>query len=175
MTNTLESVKQTVRKALEKATGWTTIFGPADGPQPSNQYCLLTLKEIETKEHDVVTYEDTNNEITEKQRQETTLKFEIQTRGSSAMAKAQDIVAYLDSTARDVDFWGEIGSGGHENVQNISTYQNGKILPVALLNIYIHTTLPKQNVIEYMKYLDIITKIGNNSSITTTVPNEEES
>lgn len=175
MTNTVESVKKLIRTAVETATGWTTIFGPADGPQPANQYCLVTLKGIETKERDVHRYTQTTQTITEHQRQESTLLFEIQTRGKGAMEKAHDIVAYMDSDLRDVDLWGVVGSGGHDDVQNISTYQNGKILPVAILNIDIHTNLPKENVIEYMKYLDITTKIGNNNSITITVPTEEES
>lgn len=175
MTNTVESVKQLIREAVEKSTGWPTIFGPTDGPQPANQYCLLTLRGIETKQRDVHKYTQTEENLTEHQRQESTLNFEIQVRGKGAMEKGQDIVAYLDSDLRNIDLWGVVGSGGHDNVQNISTYQNGKILPVALLNIDIHTDLPKQNVIEFMKYLDITTKIGNNSSITITVPKEEES
>ena len=175
MTNTVESVKQLVRDAVEKATGWPTIFGPTDGPQPANQYCLLTLRGIETKQRDVHKYIESETGITEHQRQESTINFEIQVRGKGAMEKGHDIVAYLDSSVREIDLWGYVGSGGHDDVQNISTYQNGKILPVALLNIYIHTALPKENVIEFMKYLDITTKIGNNSSITITVPKEEES
>ena len=175
MTNTVESVKQLVRDAVEKATGWPTIFGPTDGPQPANQYCLVTLRGIETKQRDVHKYTQTEENLTEHQRQESTMNFEIQVRGKGSMEKGQDIIAYLDSDLRDIDLWGQVGSGGHDDVQNISTYQNGKILPVALLNIDIHTKLPKQNVIEFMKYLDITTKIGNNSSITITVPKEEES
>lgn len=175
MTNTVESVKQLIREAVEKATGWPTIFGPTDGPQPANQYCLLTLRGIETKERDVHKYTQTEENLTEHQRQESTINFEIQARGKGAMEKGHDIVAYLDSDLRDIDLWGSVGSGGHDDVQNISTYQNGKILPLALLNIYIHTALSKQNVIEFMKYLDITTKIGNNNSITITVPKEEES
>lgn len=175
MTNTVDSVKQLVRDAVEKATGWPTIFGPTDGPQPANQYCLLTLRGIETKQRDVHKYTQTEENLTEHQRQESTMNFEIQVRGKGSMEKGQDIIAYLDSDLRDIDLWGQVGSGGHDDVQNISTYQNGKILPVALLNIDIHTNLPKQNVIEFMKYLDITTKIGNNSSITITVPKEEES
>ena len=49
------------------------------------------------------------------------------------------------------------------------------IQPIALLNIDVHAKLPRQNLIEYMNSLDITTKIGNNISITTTVPTEEES
>lgn len=176
MTNTVESVKQIIREAVEKATGWPTIFGPTDGPQPANQYCLLTLRGIETKQHDVILYDESEEEfVTEHQRQESTINFEVQARGKGAMEKGHDIVAYLDSSVRDIDLWGLVGSGGHDDIQNISTYQNGKILPVALLNIYIHTTLSKENVIEFMKYLDITTKISDNISITETVPNEEES
>lgn len=175
MTNTVESVKQLIRNAVEEATKWPTIFGPTDGPQPANQYCLLTLKGIETKQRDVHFYTQEEDSMTEHQRQESTLNFEIQVRGKGSMEKAQDIIAYLDSEVRQIDLWGLVGSGGHDDVQNISTYQNGKILPVALLNIAIHTDLPKENVMDYMKYLDITTKIGNNIDITTTVPNEEES
>lgn len=171
--NTVENVKQLVRQAIENASGWITIFGPANGPQPANQYCLVTLKDLETKEHDVIKYTETLTTLTEHQRQEATLRFEIQARGNGAISTLHTVVAYLDSSLRDVDFWGVIGSGGHDSIQNISTYQNGKILPVAVMNIDIHTTLPKQNVIEFMNKLDITTKIGNNRTITVTIPEEE--
>ena len=171
--NTVEYVKKLVLQAIEKASGWITIFGPANGPQPANQYCLVTLKDLETKEHDVINYTETSTTLTEHQRQEATLRFEIQARGNGAISTLHNVVAYLDSSLRDVDFWGVIGSGGHDSIQNISTYQNGKILPVAVMNIDIHTTLPKQNVIEFMNKLDITTKIGNNRTITVTIPEEE--
>jgi len=173
MTNTVESVKQLIRTAVENATGWTTIFGPANGPQPANQYCLLTLKSIETQQRDVIKMVETDESLTEHQRQESNLRFEIQTRGTGAMTKMHDIVAYLDSSLREIDLWGLVGSGGHDDAQDISTYQNGKILPVSVMNIDIHTTIPKQNVIEFIKYLDITTKISDNESITITVPTEE--
>lgn len=172
--NTIENVKQLVRQAIENASGWITVFGPANGPQPANQYCLVTLKDVEVYEHDVIKFTQTDETLTENQRQESTLRFEIQARGNGAISTLHTVVAYLDSSLREIDFWGVIGSGGHDSIQNISTYQNGKILPVAVMNIDIHTTLPKQNVIEFMNRLDITTKIGNNESITITVPNQEE-
>lgn len=169
----VEVIKQLLRNAVETATGWTTIIGPSNGPQPENQYCLLTLKEIETLQRDVIRFTETTENLKEHQRQESTLRFEVQTRGTGAMEVTQDLIAYLDSSLREIDLWGVIGSGGHDSVQNISTYVNGKILPVALLNIEVHATLPKENVIEYMNSLDITTKIDDNNSITITVPQKE--
>lgn len=169
----VEVIKQLLRNAVETATGWTTIIGPANGPQPENQYCLLTLKEIETLQRDVIRFTETTENLKEHQRQESTLRFEVQTRGTGAMEVTQDLIAYLDSSLREIDLWGVIGSGGHDSVQNISMYVNGKILPVALLNIEVHATLPKENVIDYMNSLDITTKIDDNNSITITVPQEE--
>ncbi len=169
----VEVIKQLLRNAVETATGWTTIIGPANGPTPANQYCLLTLKEIETLQRDVIRFTETTENLKEHQRQESTLRFEVQTRGTGAMEVTKDLIAYLDSSLREIDLWGIIGSGGHDSIQNISTYVNGKILPVALLNIEVHATLPKENVTEYMNSLDITTKIDDNNSITTTVPQKE--
>lgn len=172
--STIENVKQLFRNAVETATGWTTVFGPANGPTPANQYCLVTLKDIETKERDVIKMVETTENFVEHQRQESTLTFEVQTRGNGAMNAMHNVVAYLDSSLREIDLWKTLGSGGHDSIQNISTYVNGKIQPVAVMNVYIHATLNKQNVIEYMNRLDITTKIDNNNSITITVPSEEE-
>jgi hypothetical protein len=166
----VEVIKQLLRNAVETATGWTTVISPAHGPTPANQYCLLTLKEIETLQRDVIRFTETTENLKEHQRQESTLRFEVQTRGTGAMEVMQDLIAYLDSSLREIDLWGLIGSGGHDSVHNISTYVNGKILPVALLNIEVHATLPKENVIEFMNSLDITTKIDDNNSMTTTVP-----
>ena len=170
MTNTVESVKQLFRNAVEQATGWTTIFAPANGPTPANQYCLITVKEIKTYDRDVLKYTEMEQNLREDQRQESTIEFEVQARGANAIPVLHNLVAYLDSGLREIDLWGQVGSGGHDSVQNISTYVNGKILPVAVLTVYIHTTLPKQNVIEFMNTLDITTKIGNNETITVTIP-----
>lgn len=174
--NELENIKQIIREAVEKATGWITIFGPANGPEPSNQYCLLTLKDIETMQRDVIHFTDQKEPpyLIEHQRQESRLRFEIQARGNGAMDVLHKVIAYLDSTQREIDLWGAVGSGGHDSVQAISTYVNGKILPVAILTIDINATLPVENVVEYMNRLDISTKTGN-ITITTTVPKEEES
>lgn len=169
----VEVIKQLLRNAVETATGWITVIGPANGPTPANQYCLLTLKEIETLQRDVIRFTEEEENLKEHQRQESTLRFEVQTRGTGAMEVMQDLIAYLDSSLREIDLWGVIGSGGHDSVQNISTYVNGKILPVAVLNIEVHATLPKENVIDYMNSLDITTKIDDNNSMTTTVPQKE--
>lgn len=175
MIQTVENVKQKIREAVEKATGWPTIFSPANGPQPSNQYCVVTLKDIETFEMDVIKIEDIDDNLVEKQRQESKLTFDVQARGTGSMEKLHDFVAYLDSVERDIDLWDGIGSGGHDSIQNINTYQNGKILPVSVVNVYVHTALKKENIIQYMNVLDISVKISNNETITTTVPTEEES
>lgn len=171
----IEVIKQLLRKAVETATGWITIFEPANGPTPANQYCLITLKDIETLQRDVIHFTETQGGYTEHQRQESRLRFEIQARGNGCEEVLHDLVAYLDSSLREIDLWPIIGSGGHDSIQEINTYVNGKILTIALVNIDIHATLPRQNLIEYMNSLDITTKIGNNISITTTIPTEEES
>lgn len=176
MSNTIESVKQLIRNAVEQATGWTAIFGPANGPEPANQYCLVTLKEIETEQHDVIHWTEDSEHYYENQRQESHLKFEVQARGAGAMDSLAKVVAFIDSGLRYIDLWKTLGSGGHDSVQSISTYQNGKILPAAVVNIYIHAALPRQNVIDYMNHLDITTKISDNITIgPITVPPEEES
>ena len=176
MPNTIESVKQLLRTAVENATGWTTIFGPANGPEPANQYCLVSLKDIETQQHDVIHWTENEEHFFENQRQESSLRFEVQARGSGAMDTLSKVVAYLDSGLRFGEMWNDVGSGGHDSVQSISTYQNGKILPAAVVTIYLHATLPRQNVIDYMNHLDITTKISDNITIgPITVPPEEES
>lgn len=177
MPNTIESVKKTILNAVQNASGWTTIFGPADGPEPANQYCLVTLKRHESQPYDVINFTQTIDKITEHQRDESELTFEVQVRGKDAMTVADKIVSYFDSTLRDVDLWPYIGSGGHDEVQDISTYHLGKILPVAVVNLYFHTTIPKQNNIEYMKNVDvsvdITVKPGEKETIgPVTIPTE---
>ena len=172
MDNTVESVKKLILDAVSNASGWTTIFWPSNGPEPQNQYCLVALKRIEKQAHDVITWVENQENVTEHQRSESTLEFEIQVRGNDAMTTADKIVSYFDSQIRDIDLWPYVGSGGHDDVQDISTYHQGKILPVAVVNVYIHTTLPKQNVIDYMNYVDITTKMYDNE-LTQTVPEEE--
>lgn len=172
MDNTVESVKKLILTAVQNASGWTTIFGPANGPEPANQYCLVWLKRIPKQDHDVITWTQTSTTVTEHQRSESMLEFEIQVRGNESMTTADKIISYFDSQLRDVDLWPYVGSGGHDDAQDISVYHQGKWLPVTVFNLYIHSTLPKQNVIEYMNSVDIDTKIDNNE-FTTTVPREE--
>ena len=175
MIQTVETVKKKIREAVESATGWTTIFYPANGPQPANQYCIVNLKDINVYDRDVIKKDIVDDNLVEKQRQESKLTFEVQARGTGSMAKLHDFIAYLDSGLRDIDFWNGIGSGGHDSIQNISTYQNGKILPVAVVNVYVHTALKKENIIQYMNVLDIGVKIRNNDTIIIKIPTEEES
>ena len=170
--NTVESVKKLILTAVQNASGWTTIFGPANGPEPANQYCLVWLKRIVKQEHDVINWTETSTELTEHQRSESTMEFEIQMRGDDAFTVGDKVVAYFDSQLRDIDLWPKVGSGGHDDLQDISVYHQGKWLPVTVFTLYIHTTLPKQNVVEFMKSVDITTKIYN-TEITTTVPREE--
>lgn len=171
--NTIESVTQLIRKAVEAATGWTTILGPTQGPEPANQYCLLTLANHFKETFDVIKYTNDNDHLTEHQRAESTLYFEVQARGMGAMAALDRLTSYLDSTMRDMDLWPYVGSGGHNDSQNISTYHQGKILEVAVITLNIHTTLPKQNIIEYMNNVDLTVNSGNNGVVTITVPDAE--
>lgn len=155
MPNTIESVKKLILTAVQNASGWDTIFGPSDGPEPANQYCLVTLNRQTKQAHDVIAWTQTDQSVTEHQRAESELTFEIQVRGKDAMTVADKITSYFDSELRDIDLWPLVGYGGHDEVQNISTYHEGKIMPIALVNIYIHTTLPKNNTVEYMENVDV--------------------
>ena len=170
MPNTIESVKKLILTAVQNATGWTTIFGPADGPEPANQYCLVTLKREDTQQHDIIKYTQTQTSVAEHQRSETELSFEVQLRGKDSMTAANKVVSYFDSTLRDIDLWPYVGSGGHDEVRDISVYHLGKILPVAVLNLYIHTTLPKNNTIEYMTNTDVTVKVKVENNTTTVGP-----
>lgn len=170
MPNTIESVKKLILTAVQNASGWTTIFGPTDGPEPANQYCLLTLKEQYKQPHEIANWTQSQTAITEHQRSESTLSFEVQVRGKDAMTVADKITSYFDSQLRDIDLWPYVGSGGHDEVQNISTYHQGKILPVAMFNIEIHTTLPKQNNVEYMTNVDVSVDVKVETETTTIGP-----
>lgn len=172
MNNTVESVKQLIRNAVETSSGWTTVFGPAQGPEPANQYCLLTLMGIEKEQYEVSKWE---NAWTERQRCESTLEFEIQARGKTAMATLEKVMAYFDSEVRDLDLWSYVGSGGHDDIQNAAVYHEGKILEVAIVKLYIHTTLPKENTSEFFDILDISVNRSDNMHVATlTVPPRDQ-
>lgn len=176
MPNTIESVKMLILNAVEKATGWTSVFGPVQGPEPANQYCIVTITDHRKQQHDVITWTGTDQEpLTENQRQEGTLEFEIQARGRGAISAINKLTAYMDSELRDLDLWPYVGSGGHDEAQNITTeYHQGKIMEVALVKIYIHTTLPVRNTLEYMNYVDINIKRSDNVDVATiTTPKQE--
>ena len=162
-------LKKLILDAVHNASGWPTIFGPADGPEPANQFCLVTLRRQEKEQHDVINYTKTETSVTEHQRAESTLSFEIQVRGKDAMTVADKITSYFDSELRDIDLWPYIGYGGHDDVQDISAYHEGKILPVAVVNIDFHTTLPKTNTIEYMKNVDVSVDVVNANEYDTLV------
>lgn len=174
MANTIESVKQLIRKAVENASGWPTVFGPSQGIEPANQYCLVTLTSQNKQQHDVIKLVEKNNNLTEIQRDESMLEFEIQTRGDGAIETIDKITSYFDSSLRDLDLWPYIGSGGHDDAQSLTTeYQRGKILEVGIAHIYVHTTLPKENILEYFNVVDIEVKKSNNEFITNiTIPEE---
>jgi len=175
MSNTVESVKKLILDAVQKASGWMTIFGPTDGPEPANQYCLVTLRSQFKQPHEISSWTQTEDSLIEHQRAESTLKFEIQVRGKDAMTVADKITSYFDSELRDIDLWPYVGSGGHDDVQNVSTYHQGKILPVATFEIDIHTTLPKQNVVEYMTNVDITAHAVGDTLGPTTVQEVKDS
>ena len=112
MPNTVESVKKLILTAVKNASGWTTIFWPSNGPEPENQYCLVALKSIRKQERDVINWTRSETSVTEHQRSESTMEFEIQVRGNDALTVADKIVSYFDSQMRDVDLWTYVGSGG---------------------------------------------------------------
>lgn len=172
MTETVETVKQRIRQAVETSSGWPTIFGPAQGPEPANQYCLVTLMEIAKEQYEVSKWP---NAYTEIQRGESALKFEIQARGKNAIATLDKVVSYFDSEIRDLDLWPYVGSGGHDDIQNISSYHQGKILEVAVVSIYIHAALKKENASEFFDILDINVKRSDTIHVATiTVPPRNE-
>ena len=173
---TIEGVTQIIRAATEKATGWTTVIGPVQGPEPANQYCVLTCTNQFKQPHDVINYTQTEESITEHQRAESTLTFEIQARGFGAVNALDKLTSYFDSEARDIDLWPYVGSGGHEDVQNISTsgYHQGKMLEMAVVNVYINANLKKENAIDWFNIVDIGIIKDNNVIATITVPDAEQ-
>ena len=90
------------------------------------------------------------------------------------MAKLDELSSYLDNPQRDIDLWPYVGSGGHEDSQCVSTYHQGKILEVGVMNIAIHANLVKNSTIEYMNSVDITTYSGNTEVVTITVPDAEQ-
>lgn len=172
--NTIEGVTQLIRKAVEAATGWTTIIGPVQGPEPANQYCIVTLVNQFKQPHDVIRYTQTATTITEHQRGESTLYFEVQSRGFGAMDALDKLTSYLDSALRDIDLWPYVGSGGHDDSQNISTYHQGKILEAGTIVININAALTKENSPEWMNFVDIDVNKDNNHIVTIRVPDAEQ-
>ena len=172
--NTVEGIIQLIRKAVEAATGWTTIIGPSQGPEPANQYCLLTLMNEYKQQHDVINYTQTETSITEHQRGESTLDFEVQARGFGAMEALDRLTGYLDSEMRDIDLWPFVGSGGHDDAQNISTYHQGKILEAGVITVNIHCALKKENNVEWMNFVDIDVIKDDNVIATVRVPDAEQ-
>lgn len=170
ISNTVEGVTQIIRTCVEQATGWTTIIGPVQGPEPANQYCIVTDKYQYKQPHDVLKYTQTEKTITEHQRSESSLTFEIQARGFGAMEAIDKVTSYFDSGLRDSDLWPYVGSGGHDDAQSVNTYHQGKILEVAIVSVTVHANLTKTNIIEWFNRVDITTIKDNNEIGTTTVP-----
>lgn len=173
VSNTIEGVTQIIRQAVQSATGWTTVIGPVQGPEPANQYCIVTNINQFKQPHDVIKYTQTANSMTEHQRGESTLYFEIQARGFGAMDALDKVTSYLDSHKRDIDLWPYVGSGGHDDSQNISTYHQGKILEAATITININAALTKQNTLEWMNFVDIDVNKDHNHIVTIKVPDAE--
>lgn len=171
--NTVEGIIKLIRTAVQNATGWATIIGPVQGPEPANQYCIVTLMNGYKEPYDVISYTQTETSITEHQRGESTLYFEVQARGFGAMDALDKLTGYLDSEMRDVDLWPYVGSGGHDDSQNVSTYHQGKILEVATIMININAALKKENVVEWMNFVDISVNKDNNHIVTIRVPDAE--
>lgn len=171
--NTIEGVMQLIRTAVEAATGWTTVIGPVQGPEPANQYCIVTNINQFKQPHDVIKYTQTATTYTQHQRAESTLYFEIQARGFGAMDALDKVTSYLDSPERDIDLWPFVGSGGHDDSQNISTYHQGKILEAGTITININANLTKENSVEWMNCVDIDVKRNHNHIVTIKVPDAE--
>jgi len=175
LATTVEQVTQLIRNAVEKATGWTTVIAPVQGPEPANQYCVVTDQRAYKQSHDVINYTQTDTSITEHQRGESTLTYEVQARGFGAMEALDRLTGYLDSELRDIDLWPYVGSGGHDDVQQMNTFHMGKMLELAVVSIEVHAALKKHNELEWMKFVDIDIVKDNNVIETITVPDEEQS
>lgn len=171
---TIDDIEELIRKAVEAATGWSAYIYPLQGPEPANQYCIINMNNHFKEPYDVVDYSNTNTGLKIRQRSEGTLSFEIQARGKGAMEQLDKLTSYLDNPQRDIDLWPFVGSGGHDDSQNISTYHQGKILEVGVINIYIHAITPKETTIEYMNNVDISVYSGNTEVVTITVPDAEQ-
>lgn len=172
---TIEGVTQLLRTAVEGATGWTTVIGPVQGPEPANQYCIITPMNEYKQPHDVINYTQTETKITEHQRSESTITFEVQARGYGAMQALDNFISYLDSELREIDLWPYVGSGGHDDTQNISTngYHQGKMLEMAVVNVYINANLKKENELQWFNIVDIGIIKDNNVIASITVPEQE--
>lgn len=170
---TLDEVTQLVRRTVEKSTGWMTVINPVAGPEPSNQYCTINLSAQYKQPYDVVRYTEEEDSIIEHQRSESTITYEVQARGSGSMTALDNLSSYLDSPQRDIDLWPYVGSGGHDDVQDISTMHLGKILEVGVINIDIHANIEKHTPIEFMKNIDISVKKDNTDVVTVTIPKGE--
>lgn len=173
VSNTIEGVTQIMRKAVEAATGLTTLIGPVQGPEPANQFCIITLMNNYKQPHDVIRYTQTETTMAERQRGESTLTFEVQARGKDAMDKINSVASFLDSELRDIDLWPYVGSGGHTDAQYVGTYYQGKMLEIAVMNIDIHANITKQNALEWMNFVDIDVIKDNNVIASITVPEQE--
>ena len=77
LATTVEEVTQLIRKAVEKATGWPTVIAPVQGPEPANQYCVVTDQRAFKQPHDVINYTQTETSMAEHQRGESTLTYEV--------------------------------------------------------------------------------------------------
>ena len=171
---TIEEVLQIMIEAVSRATGWTTVIGPVQGPEPANQYCIVTLLNQFKQPYDVINYTETTTALTEHQRGESTLYLEVQARGMGAMDAIDKVTSYFDSELRDIDLWPYVGSGGHNDSQNINTYHQGKILEAGIVTININANLKKQTSVEYMNRVDINLIKDNNNIATITVPDAEQ-
>lgn len=171
--NTVEGVTQLIRTCVEQATGWPTVIGPVQGPEPANQYCIVTYKYQYKQPHEVTKYTKTAETITEQQRSESSLTFEIQARGFGAMDALDKVTSYFDSESRDVDLWPYVGSGGHDDAQSLNTYHQGKILEAAVVSLTINANLTKISSPEWFKVVDI-NIIKDNNIATVTVPDAEQ-
>lgn len=174
ISNTIEGVTQLLRSAVQAATGWTTVIGPVQGPEPANQYCIVTDKSQYKQPHEVTTYTKTKETIIARQRSESSLTYEVQARGFGAMDALDKVTSYFDSEGRDVDLWPYVGSGGHDDVQSINTYHQGKILEAAVVSITLNANLTKINSPEWFKMVDINIIKDNNTIATITVPDAEQ-
>lgn len=181
----LEQVKQLFRALAELSTGFPCVIAPYEGTTPGNQYCSVWVKEMTPEQYDIqqTGFNDEGNYYIY-QKNETYLKVEFKFFGLGAMEAIETILSEIKSPERgygatdsedplvrieNAPLWQYIGYGGHDSIQDISTYVLGKILPQAVVNVYFYANLSTIKIIEGFDIIDLNVQVRDNDSDIFTV------